>query len=299
MWSEYFEMMDFSFQPERNSSSPSRRCSVTLAAALRPGDRLDFELAGALGTPAHAVFGGDAGAARLHRDAVGHDEAAVEADAELADQLRILLLVAFQRCHEFARAALGDGAQVGHRLLGRHADAVVGDGDRLRLGIEVDAHLEVRRVFVEFGLVQRLEAQLVTGVRRVRDQLAEKDLLVRIERMGDEVQDLLDLGLEREGLFFRHGLGVVVLREGRVCQQPGGPGERQMGSAAAESRSGRRADQGAGEAQGATGRPGAAAQPPKTPGNTPCPAPFSRNRPPDRGAAAIAAAFRPMRAVVM
>ena len=29
MWSEYFETMDFSFQFERNSSSPSRRCRVT------------------------------------------------------------------------------------------------------------------------------------------------------------------------------------------------------------------------------------------------------------------------------
>ena len=29
MWSEYLPMIDFSFQVLRNSSSPSRRCSVT------------------------------------------------------------------------------------------------------------------------------------------------------------------------------------------------------------------------------------------------------------------------------
>ena len=66
----------------------------------------------------------------------------------------------------------------------------------LRVRVEADAHLEARLAFVQLGLVDRLEAQLVAGVRRVRDQLAEKDLLVRVERVGDEVQDLLDLGLE-------------------------------------------------------------------------------------------------------
>ena len=30
MWSEYFEMIERSFHDERNSSSPSRRCRITL-----------------------------------------------------------------------------------------------------------------------------------------------------------------------------------------------------------------------------------------------------------------------------
>ena len=51
-------------------------------------------------------------------------------------------------------------------------------------------------------MVQRLEAQLVAGVRRIRDQLAQEDLLVRVQRVGDEVQDLLDFGLKGQGLFF-------------------------------------------------------------------------------------------------
>ena len=56
---------------------------------------------------------------------------------------------------------------------------------------------QVRLAFVQLGLVERLEAQLVAGVGGVRDHLAEEDLLVRVQRVGDEVQDLLDLGLER------------------------------------------------------------------------------------------------------
>src|SRR6185437_6920835 len=65
---------------------------------------------------------------------------------------------------------------------------------------ETDAHLEGRLPLVQRRLVERLEAQLVAGVRCVRDQLAQEDLLVRVQRMGDEVQDLLDLGLEGKGL---------------------------------------------------------------------------------------------------
>ena len=59
-------------------------------------------------------------------------------------------------------------------------------------------------VLVQRRLVERLEAQLVAGVRRVRDQLAQEDLLVGVQRVGDQVQQLLDLGLEGKGLFV-HG----------------------------------------------------------------------------------------------
>ena len=137
-----------------------------------------------------------AGAARLHRDAVGDDETAVEAHAELADEVGVLLLVALELRHELARAALGDGAQVRHGFVGAHADAVVADRQRLGVGVEGHPNLEVRRVFVQRRIVERLETQLVTGVRCVGNQLTQEDLLVGVQRVRDEVQDLLDLGLE-------------------------------------------------------------------------------------------------------
>ena len=43
---------------------------------------------------------------------------------------------------------------------------------------------------------QRVELDLVDGVGGVADQLAEEDLLVGVERVGDEVEELLQLGLE-------------------------------------------------------------------------------------------------------
>ena len=165
-------------------------------AALRAGDRLHLEIAAPFRAPAHALLGRQTGAARLDRQPVGDDEAAVESNAELADQLGVLLLVALERRHEFARPALRDGAEIRDRLGCRQADPVVGDRDRLGLRVEADAHFEVRLVLVERRVVQRLETQLVAGVRSIRDHLAQEDFLVRVERVGHEVQDLLDLGLE-------------------------------------------------------------------------------------------------------
>ncbi|KAG1274085.1 hypothetical protein G6F64_015209 [Rhizopus arrhizus] len=65
-------------------------------ATLGLVDGGDVEIAFAARTPAHAFAGSQAGAARGDFHFIGNDEGAVEADAELADQLRILLLVARQ-----------------------------------------------------------------------------------------------------------------------------------------------------------------------------------------------------------
>ena len=51
-------------------------------------------LAGAL--PSHALVGRRAGAAGHERHPIGHDEGRVEADAELADELRVLRAVGRQ-----------------------------------------------------------------------------------------------------------------------------------------------------------------------------------------------------------
>ena len=51
----------------------------------------------------------------------------------------------------------------------------------------------------QLGLGDRLIAQLVAGVRRVRDQLAQEDIGLRIDRMHHQVQQFGDLGLERLG----------------------------------------------------------------------------------------------------
>ena len=104
-----------------------------VGAALCAFDGLDFEVARAFAAPAHAFSRRGACTSGLHRQPVGDDEAAVEADAKLANEVGVFFLVALQLGHEFARAALGDGAQVLHGFGRTHADAVVADGEGLGL----------------------------------------------------------------------------------------------------------------------------------------------------------------------
>ena len=115
----------------------------------RAGDgalcRLDVKPGLAVAGPAPGlVF---AGLARDHLDPVGHHEGAVEAHAELADQVGVFFGVAGELGEEVFRARASDGAQVRDQILLIHADAGVGDGERLLLLIEfqVDARIEGKR----------------------------------------------------------------------------------------------------------------------------------------------------------
>ena len=148
--------------------------------------------------PAHAGSAGGIGPARQHLDPVGDDEGRIEADAELADELRILLLIAGQALEELGGTGLGDGAQVRDRLLAAHADAVVADrqGARLRIGVDPDRQLAVRAE--QLRLRQCQEAQLVVGVRGVGDQFAQEDLPVAVQGVDHQLQQLADFCLEAQ-----------------------------------------------------------------------------------------------------
>ena len=144
------------------------------------------------------MLGAEAGAPRDEGHPVGDDERRVEPDAELADEMRVLGAVGGELLEELARARLGDGADVLDHLLPRHADAVVGHGDRARRRVVGDADLRVGIVLEKRTVGERLEAQLVHGVRGVRDQLAQEDLLVAVQGVDHQVEELRHLGLEAE-----------------------------------------------------------------------------------------------------
>src|SRR5207248_491707 len=82
----------------------------------------------------------------------------------------------------------------------RHADAVVRDGQRAVLLVGGDLDLVLRVAFEQFVFGEGLEAEGVDGVAGVADQLAQEDVLVGVERVDDEVQELLQLGLELQRL---------------------------------------------------------------------------------------------------
>ncbi|MNO62877.1 hypothetical protein D3C76_535590 [compost metagenome] len=170
-------------------------------AALGLVDGGDLELTLALRRPVHALAGRCTGAAGEHVDLVGDDEGAVEAHTELADQVRILLLVAGQVLQEVGGAGLGDGAEVGDHVLAAHADAVVFEGDGLGVLVEADADLQLGTAFQQLRLGQGFETQLVGGVRGVGNQFAEEDFLVRIEGMDHQMKQLLHFGLKTQSFF--------------------------------------------------------------------------------------------------
>ena len=82
----------------------------------------------------------DACAPGFDDDFVGDHERRIEADAELADEVGRLLAGVFrgEPVEEGPRARARDRAERLDELLAAHADAVVAEGDGLRVGIERD-----------------------------------------------------------------------------------------------------------------------------------------------------------------
>ena len=153
-----------------------------------------LNLVGALAVriPAHR---GGVGAFGDHRDAVRHDECRIEADAELSYQLGILGRVPAQALEEFPRAGARDGAQILDDFIPAHADTVVLDGQRARRGIRNQR--DRQRIGAQQSRIgEGLEAQLLARVRGVRNQLAQENFLVRIQRMDDQSQHLFGFGLK-------------------------------------------------------------------------------------------------------
>ena len=106
---------------------------------------------------------------------------------------------------------MGDGAQVLLELVGRHADAGIGDGDGPGVFVEGDADLELVLAELDVLVGQAAEIQLVYRVGRIRDELAEEDLAIGVDGVDHEVEELLALRLE-----FAHRVGPF--RSGRAAR---------------------------------------------------------------------------------
>jgi hypothetical protein len=138
------------------------------------------------------AFAARPGSAGAHSHFVRDHEGGVEADTELADQSggRVRVVLLLHRFEEGLGARFRHGAEVVDHLGPTHADAVIRDGQRPRLFVGRQLDLPILVVFEGGLVIERIELHLVDGVRRVRDQLAQEDLAVGIERVGDEVEQL-------------------------------------------------------------------------------------------------------------
>ncbi len=164
-------------------------------------------------------------------DGLGHHERRVEPDAELADQPGGLLVALAEGLEEGLGPGMGDRAEVLDQLGLGHPDAEVLDREGLGLVVGRDVDLELELVVEDVLLGELQVALLLEGVGGVRDQLPHEDLLLRVEGVDDDIEQLLDLGLELEGLWSGggHGCvkrGTVSLRQSREKSTPRRNGRR-------------------------------------------------------------------------
>ena len=155
----------------------------TAVGLLHP---VDGVFGAAVAGPAHGVAA-LAPALGDDLDLLAHHEGGVESETEMADDGLGLVLVLVE---EVGDAGEGNLVDVLVDLLGRHADAAVGDGERAGLLIEGDADGEVAQVAGEVAC--RGEGlHLLRGVHGVADHLAKEYLVVGIQKLLDDGEDVL------------------------------------------------------------------------------------------------------------
>ena len=144
------------------------------------------------------VFGND-------RHLLGHQVRRVEADAKLANHRNVGARL--ERLHERLGARLGNRAQVVNEVGLGHPEARVANRERPVGLVGNELNVQVAAAVQDRGIRERLVANLVEGVAGVRDELAEEDVLVRVERVDDERQELVNVGREAKGLGVGRGWG--------------------------------------------------------------------------------------------
>jgi hypothetical protein len=98
-----------------------------------------------------------------------------------------------------------DRTQVLHQLFARHPDAKILNRDALRFVVGGDIDLERKIIVVNVLLGQLQMPEFFERVGGVRDQFTDEDFLLRVERVNDDIEQLLDFGLKLE--FLRSGGG--------------------------------------------------------------------------------------------
>ena len=140
---------------------------------------------------------------RADGDAVGDHERGVEAHAELADDVDIgvLLVLFLGLLAELVGTRRRDDTEVVFKLFAAHADAVI--RDRQRAVLLVDRHRDGKIAAVHADLVvrQRDVTELVDSVAGVGNDLAQEDLLVRVNRVDHQIEQTLRFCFK---LFFSH-----------------------------------------------------------------------------------------------
>ena len=101
-------------------------------------------------------------------DLIRDDKGTVKADAELADQRGILLLIAGELIKKLCRTRFGDGTQVVDDLFSGHANTVVFDRQRLGIGVKADRDRIVAILGRELRFGDGSKTQPIDGIGGVQ-----------------------------------------------------------------------------------------------------------------------------------
>ena len=129
-----------------------------------------------------------------HAHLVRHEVSTVEAHAKLPDHGDVS---ASRHClHKGLCATFGNSAQIVDKLILRHADARVLDGEG-RVGlVRDDLDEEIGLGLNLIRVCDTLIPNLVQGIGSIGDQLAQEDLLVAVEGVDNQRHQLLDVSIE-------------------------------------------------------------------------------------------------------
>ena len=130
-----------------------------------------------------------------HDNAVGDHESGIKADTELSNQAGPILRLLETRNEGFGPGTR-DGTEIVDQFLPVHTDAGIGNRQRVFFLVRDDPDFRQFAVTDQRRIGDRLIAQLVACVGSVRDQLAQENVGLRIDRMDHEVQKLGNLGLK-------------------------------------------------------------------------------------------------------
>src|SRR5262249_11361438 len=117
-----------------------------------------------------------------------------------------------------------DGSEPLHHVLAAHADAVVLDREAFVVGVDQERDAQGRVIAEQVRAGDRFVTQLFAGVGGVRNQLADEDLLVGIDRVDDQVEELGNIGLERPAFatgLINDGHGRQIPLEHRTTARAG------------------------------------------------------------------------------
>lgn len=131
-------------------------------------------------------------------------ESRIESHAKLTDHGGVCIALFLESLQKFLRTGASDGAKVIGQFLAGHPDAMIYDGNRAGFFVSGDVDFERKVPLIDALFGQLLETQLLKGIGSIGNELPNKDLLVGIKRMDDDIKKLTDFCLKGLCLRFAH-----------------------------------------------------------------------------------------------